>query len=48
MKLSILYYSKSGNTMKMAGVIAEGMTSVEGAEARTFSIGELDEDADHG
>ena len=45
MKLSVLYYSKSGNTKRMASVIADGMSSVEGVEARTFSIHELDEKA---
>jgi len=38
MKLSVLYHSVSGNTKKMAEVIAEGMLTVENAEAKTFPI----------
>lgn len=43
MKTTVLYYSKSGNTKKMAEIIAEGMSSVEGVSAKTFSIDEIDE-----
>lgn len=43
MKMSVLYYSKTGNTKKMAEVIVEGMMSVEGVEAKSFSIEEIDE-----
>jgi len=43
MKMTVLYYSKSGNTKKMAEVIAEGMQSVAGVEAKAFSIEEIDE-----
>lgn len=43
MKMSVLYYSKSGNTKLMAQVIADGMMSVEGIEAKIFSIDEIDE-----
>ncbi|HML36480.1 MAG TPA: flavodoxin family protein [Bacillota bacterium] len=43
MKMSVLYYSKSGNTKKMAEVIARGMQSVDGVEARTFPIEQIDE-----
>ena len=42
MKASILYHSKTGNTKKMAEVIAEGMLSVEGVAAKAFSITEAD------
>ena len=42
MKLSVIYDSKTGNTKQAAGWIAEGMCSA-GAEARAFSIGEVDE-----
>lgn len=42
MKASILYHSKTGNTKKMAEVIAEGMLSVEGVAAKVFSITEAD------
>lgn len=43
MKLSVLYYSKTGTTEKMAAAIAAGASSVEGAEAKAFSIDEIDE-----
>ena len=43
MKMTVLYYSKSGNTKKMAEIIAEGMQSVSGVEAKAFSIEEIDE-----
>lgn len=44
MKMSVLYHSKSGNTKKMAESIATGMNSVEGTNAKAFSIEEVDED----
>ena len=44
MKMTVLYYSKSGNTEKMANMIAEGMNCVEGAEAKAFSIDAVDLD----
>ena len=44
MKITILYDSKTGNTTKMADYIIEGITSVEGAEAKAFSIDAIDED----
>lgn len=44
MKMSVLYYSKTGNTKKMAEAIACGMQSVEGADARAFSIDAIDEE----
>lgn len=43
MKMTVLYHSKSGNTKRMAQVIADGMKSVEGAEAKTFPLEEIDE-----
>ena len=43
MKLAVIYDSKTGNTKKAAEWIAEGMNAVPGAEARTFSIHEIDE-----
>lgn len=43
MKASVLYYSKTGHTKQMAQVIADGMASVEGMEAKIFSIEDLDE-----
>ena len=44
MKLSVIYYSVSGNTRHMAECIVEGMNTVPGAEAKAFSIDSLDED----
>ena len=43
MKMTVLYYSVTGNTKKMAEVIAQGMMSVEGVAAKAFSIDEIDE-----
>lgn len=43
MKTSVFYYSKTGNTKQMANIIAEGMMSVEGVKAKTFSIEDIDE-----
>ncbi|MDL2263105.1 hypothetical protein LJC31_00475 [Synergistaceae bacterium OttesenSCG-928-I11] len=43
MKMTVLYYSKSGNTKKMAGVIADAMSSVDGVEARAFPLDDVDE-----
>lgn len=42
MKTSVLYYSKTGNTKRMAEIIAEGMALVEGVEAGVYSIDEID------
>ena len=44
MKATILYYSESGNTKARAEQIKEGMERVEGAEAKTFSIDDIDMD----
>lgn len=44
MKLSVLYYSKTGHTREMADAILEGMQLVEGVEARAFPLDEIDED----
>lgn len=43
MKASILYYSRTGNTKQAAELIAEGMRSVNGVEAKTFSLDAVDE-----
>ena len=43
MKMTVLYHSKSGNTKQMAETIVEGMLTVEGVEAKCFSIEEVDE-----
>lgn len=44
MKATVLYYSKTGNTKKMAEMIVEGMNEVEGIEAKAFSIDDIDVD----
>ena len=44
MKMCVLYYSKSGNTKKMADVIVEGMNLVDGVEAKAFSLNEIDKE----
>lgn len=44
MKLAIVYHSKSGNTKHMAQVIADGINSVDGAEAKICSIDDMDVD----
>ena len=43
MKMTVLYYSKTGNTKQMAEIIVEGMTAVDGVEAKAFSIEDIDE-----
>ncbi len=42
MKVSVIYHSVSGNTKKLAEIIAGGAGSVEGIEARAFSIEGID------
>jgi len=44
MKLAVIYHSKTGTTKQMAEVIVDGITSVEGAKAKAFSIDEIDAD----
>lgn len=44
MKLSVLYYSRSGNTRQMAEVIAAGMSTVSGAEVQMFPLDAIDAD----
>ncbi|MCL1914428.1 MAG: flavodoxin domain-containing protein [Eubacteriaceae bacterium] len=43
-KASVLYYSKTGKTKQMANYIAQGMSSVEGIEARCIDIEDIDEE----
>ena len=43
MKMTVLYYSKTGNTKHMAEIIAKGMEQVDGVEAKTFPIDQIDE-----
>jgi len=41
MQVLILYYSKTGNTRKLADLVAEGVTSVPDVEARLVSTQEV-------
>ena len=42
MQISIVYDSKTGNAREMARYVIEGITSVEGLEAKAFSIDNID------
>ncbi len=44
MKMAVIYHSVTGNTKNMGEHIAAGMQSVEGVEARCFSIDDVDVD----
>ena len=44
MKCSVIYYSKSGKTAKMAEKICEGMRQIDGIEAKAFAISDVDEE----
>ena len=41
MKMSVLYYTETGNTKRMAAIIAEGMASIEGVETKCFRSTQL-------
>ncbi|WP_343208809.1 flavodoxin family protein [Anaerolentibacter hominis] len=43
MKLSVVYYSKTGKTKEMAEVIAAGMEKIAGIETGVFDISHMDE-----
>lgn len=43
MKIAIIYHSESGNTERVASLIAEGANAVDGVEARTMKIDAVDE-----
>ncbi|ADL52901.1 flavodoxin family protein [Clostridium cellulovorans] len=43
-KVSIIYYSKMGNTKKMVDIIANGLRSVKDIEVGVFSVDSVDED----
>lgn len=44
MQVLVLYYSKGGNTRKLADAIAEGVNSVDGVDARVKSTGDVVQD----
>ena len=43
MKIAIVYHSETGNTRKMADLVREGCTKVQGVEARCMPIDDVDE-----
>lgn len=42
MKMAVIYHSVTGNTKNMGEQIVKGMNSVEGVEAKSFSIEDVD------
>jgi NAD(P)H dehydrogenase (quinone) len=44
-RIAVVYYSKSGNTEKMAELIAEGCRQIEGVEAEMVSLPGADAEA---
>ena len=44
-RIAVIYYSKSGNTEKMAQLVAEGCRQVAGAEVTMMKLPELDMEA---
>lgn len=45
MRIAIVYHSESGNTHKMAELVAEGCRKVDGVEPALMSVEQLDTDA---
>lgn len=43
MKISVIYHSETGHTAKMAESLVEGLKSVEGVEAKAFSLDGVDQ-----
>ena len=44
MKMAVIYHSVTGNTKNMGELVVKGMNSVEGVEAKGFSIEDVDFD----
>ena len=44
MKIAVIYHSESGNTRKVAGMIAEGATACDDIQVKTMSIDEVDKE----
>lgn len=42
MNISIIYYSETGNTAEMAGLVAEGCENVSGVSPRCMSVDDVD------
>ena len=41
-QIAVVYHSETGNTRRMAEIVKQGCESVDGVEARCFSIEEVD------
>ena len=44
MKTAVLYYSRTGKTKQVAQYVVDGMTSVEGIDAKSFDLKNVDMD----
>ncbi|ADL12761.1 flavodoxin family protein [Acetohalobium arabaticum] len=44
MKLAVLYHSETGNTERVAEIVAQGANEVDNVEAKTMGIEELDDE----
>jgi NAD(P)H dehydrogenase (quinone) len=44
MRIAVIYHSESGNTAKVAELIAEGACQAQGVEVRTMSVADVDKD----
>ncbi|RKD22404.1 NAD(P)H dehydrogenase (quinone) [Caminicella sporogenes DSM 14501] len=44
MKIAIIYHSETGNTQKVANLIAKGVEKIEGVEAKCMSIDNVDKE----
>lgn len=44
MKIAIVYHSETGNTQRMAELVAEGCLKVDGVECKSMSIDAIDEE----
>ena len=42
-KIAVIYYSKTGNTEKMADYICEGVSQCDGIEVKKFNVEEISE-----
>lgn len=43
-KMSVVYYSQTGNTEQMAQAIVKGANKIEGVDCKAFSIENIDDD----
>ena len=44
MQISIIYFSKTGNTAQMAEIVAQGIRKIEGTDVRCFTLDAIDYD----